>query len=144
MVWNVTNEQGQNVSGYYARLPDLLNGEWSEPMELDENRGLGIAIPSVYEYKDQVFILYNNGLDNLTAPVHWMRRSEDGGLTFTRHVRPFNNHIGRNGQFWFVVDSSDTLASVFWSTYSRWVSMASWTCMACGMQPGVVGNGKAH
>lgn len=113
VVWNVTNEQGQNVGGYYAQLSNVYGGEWSEAIELDTNRGLGIAIPAVYEFKGQVFILYNNGLSEVTAPVQWMRRSEDGGKTFTRPVRPFNNHIGRNGHFSFVVDSSEMLHLFF-------------------------------
>ncbi len=113
MVWNVTNNQGQNVTGYYAQLPEIQNGTWSEPKELDKNIGLGIAIPAVIEYQGEVIVLYNNGIDELTAPVHWMMRSSDGGQSWTRPIRPFVNHIGRNGHFSFVVDGDNRLYVYF-------------------------------
>ncbi|MFN8445504.1 MAG: sialidase family protein [Caldilineaceae bacterium] len=113
IVWNVTNVQGQNVTGFYAQLEDILEGGWSDPMTLDKNVGLGIAIPAVVEYQGQVIILYNNGLDEQTAPVHWMIRSSDGGKSWTRPVRPFVNHIGRNGHFSFVIDSEQHLYVFF-------------------------------
>jgi hypothetical protein len=112
-VWNVTDERGQNVMGYYAVMDSFETRQWSEPLELDKNVGLGIAIPQVTEYNGAVMIMYNNGVEGEVPPVMWFRMSRDGGKTFTEPMRPFTTHIGRNGVISFAEDSADTLHVFF-------------------------------
>ncbi|MBK8047619.1 MAG: hypothetical protein IPK16_11145 [Anaerolineales bacterium] len=114
MVWNVTDKTGKNVSGYYARLDQLTpEGEWSEAVSLAPSVQLGVAIPAVTEYDGEVFVMYNNGLGESAAPVQWFQRSSDGGKTWSEPIRPFPNHIGRNGSISFVRDGSGTLHVFF-------------------------------
>lgn len=113
LVWNVTDYFGQNVGGYYAQLNNLHDQVWSQPVSLDKQVGLGIAIPAVVEYGDSILILYNNGLEGQVAPVQWMLRSDDGGKTWSQPIRPFPNHIGRNGTISFVVDGANVLHVFF-------------------------------
>lgn len=112
-VWNVTNQNGQNVTGYYAKLDNLADRKWTEPVEIDKNVGLGIAIPAVTEYNGDVMLIYNNGLADTVSPVMWFKLSTDGGNRFSDPIRPFPEHIGRNGVISFVKDSDGTL-HVFW------------------------------
>ena len=112
-VWNVTNQNGQNLSGYYAKLDNLADRKWTEPVEIDKNVGLGIAIPAVTEYNGTVMLMYNNGLADTVSPVMWLKLSTDGGNRFSDPIRPFPDHIGRNGVISFIEDSGGTL-HVFW------------------------------
>ncbi len=112
-VWNVTNQNGQNVTGYYTQLDSLAARNWTEPVVLDNNVGLGIAIPAVTEYNGAVMLMYNNGLADTISPVMWFKLSTDGGQHFSDPIRPFPEHIGRNGAISFVQDSGGTL-HVFW------------------------------
>ena len=113
MVWNVTDFVGQNVGGYYAQLNNLHDQVWSQPMALDKQAGLGIAIPAVIEYEGSILILYNNGIEGQVSPVQWMLRSDDGGRTWSQPIRPFPTHIGRNGSISLVVDGANTLHVFF-------------------------------
>ena len=112
-VWNVTNKNGQNVAGYFAKLEPFLNGSGPNRVEFDKNVGLGIAVPAVTEYNGDVMLMYNNGLEGTVAPVMWFKQSSDGGNRFTDPMRPFPEHIGRNGVISFVEDGGGTL-HVFW------------------------------
>lgn len=38
------------------------------PVELDKSVGLGIAVPSVVEYHNEVYVFYNNGVPEGGAP----------------------------------------------------------------------------
>lgn len=113
VVWNVTDEQGQNVAGYYAYLDGIASRRWSEPKIIAPSVGLGFANPNLIEYQGSVFIIYNNGLEGQTAPVLWFVRSDNGGLTFSAPIRPFPDHIGRNGPVSFVVDGNGVLHAFF-------------------------------
>lgn len=118
MVWNVTDERGENVSGYYSNA-DVGLWSWQEPMQLDENRGLGIAIPNVVEHQNAVWIIYNNGFEEEVAPVQWTLVSYDGGLNWSNPIRPFADHIGRNGNIAFALDSREQLHVMFGQRYFR-------------------------
>jgi hypothetical protein len=113
LVWNVTDETGQNIMGYFAKMESLESKQWSEPMELDKNVGLGIAFPQVTEYDGKVMLIYNNGLEGQVPPVQWFRMSTDGGKLFDEPLHPFPTHIGRNGTVSFVEDSSGILHVFF-------------------------------
>jgi hypothetical protein len=112
-VWNITNKNGQNVTGYYTKLDNLTAKQWTEPVELDKSAGLGIAIPAVTEYEGNVMLMYNNGATDLVSPVMWFKMSSDGGDRFTEPLRAFPDHIGRNGVMSFVEDSGNTLHIFF-------------------------------
>lgn len=111
-VWNVVDERGANVAGYYARL-DATEIEWSRPSELDASVGLGIAVPQVIEVDNRVLIVYNNGAADQVAPVHWTRVSEDGGESWSSPLRSFPDHVGRNGVLSLLTDSNGTLHILF-------------------------------
>ncbi len=113
LVWNVTDLLGQNVGGYYAQMNNLQDQVWSQPMALDTQVGLGIAIPAVIEYEGSILILYNNGLEGQVPPVQWMLRSDDGGRTWSQPIHAFPTHIGRNGTISFVVDGANVLHVFF-------------------------------
>jgi hypothetical protein len=122
MVWNVVNFRGQNIAAYYAQLSSIEpgQGQWSEPILIDQNAGLGVAVPAVIEHQDVLYLFYNNGLANVNQDedakfvvTHWFRRSTDGGATWSEPITPFLKHIGRNGIFSFVVDGNDDLHVFF-------------------------------
>ena len=112
-VWNVTDKNGQNVGGYYAKLDSLAKKEWTKPIEIDKSIGLGIAIPAITEHDGNVIMIYNNGVPDFVSPVMWLKMSTDGGNRFTEPVRPFPDHIGRNGVISFAEDSGGTLHTFF-------------------------------
>ena len=113
VVWNVTDLLGQNVAAYYTQMDNLRDRRWSEPMVLDTPRGLGLAIPAVVEHKGQVIVFYNNGLEGQVPPVQWVRTSVVWGKNWSQPIRPFPNHIGRNGIISFAVDGADVLHVFF-------------------------------
>lgn len=101
-VWDVRNSEGQGRQINYARL-NLDEGQWSEPTELSAvEAGYGVLNPAVIEYSDMVFVSYNQ------TPKIVIRRSSDGGQTWTEPVEPFR-HVGVNGIMSFATDSSDKL-----------------------------------
>jgi hypothetical protein len=112
-VWNVTDKNGQNVGGYFAKMEKIADKKWTKPVELAESVGLGIAIPAITEYNGNVMLIYNNGEGEEVAPVMWFKMSTDGGERFTGPLKAFPDHIGRNGVISFVEDSADTLHVFF-------------------------------
>lgn len=112
-VWNVVDAQGTNITGYYARFEGFADSQWSTPIELDQSVGHGVSVPSIVEWDGELIIIYNNGLSDEVAPVMWMRRSKDGGNTWSTPVLAFPSHRGRNGAVSFVIDSANTLHALF-------------------------------
>lgn len=111
-VWNVVDAEGQNQAGYYAQF-DLVTKVWQSPASLGESIGAGIAQPSAIETEQGVFLIYNNGIQGAVAPVLWMRRSFDGGSTWSAPVQVAPGYRGRNGAVSFVVDSNGVLHGLF-------------------------------
>jgi hypothetical protein len=108
-VWNVVDEIGHNVTGYYARLK-IHSGGFTNLLEIDEgigvDEGMGIANPSVIEHAGQIIIAYNNGIPpNGVPPTNWTKQSNDGGESWTERMRISSEHVGRNGVISFVKDS---------------------------------------
>lgn len=105
-VWNVYNISGQGRGIYYARSMDGV--EWSDPILLaDAREGLGTMTPTIIEYKDSLFAIYN------LPPKIRMRRSINDGLTWSDLVTLFPRHIGVNGSLSAVVDGGDTMHLFF-------------------------------
>jgi hypothetical protein len=116
-VWNVVDTSGHNRSAYYTNL-NITTRQWSQPIEFDMgigiNAGMGIANPAVIEHKGEVLLIYNNGIPPTgVPPTQWFIRSSDDGKNWTRPVRPFANHVGRNGTVSYVVDSEEKLHIIF-------------------------------
>lgn len=98
-IWDVRNRSGQGREINYARL-NLGDKHWSEPVTLAEvEAGYGVLLPTIAEHRGELFVAYN-GVS--------MRRSSDGGQTWTDPVKPFRQ-VGVNGTMSFVVDSNDNL-----------------------------------
>jgi len=111
-VWDVVDARGRQIGGYYARLDGT--GNWSDPFPLDESRGHGVANPAVIETEDDgIIVIYNNGVEGAVAPVMWMRRSLDRGLTWSSPVQAAPSHRGRNGVVSLVVDSAGQIHWLF-------------------------------
>jgi hypothetical protein len=105
-VWNVYNIAGQGRGIYYARSRDGF--EWSDPVLLaDAREGLGTMTPTIVEYQDALFVIYN------LPPKIRMRRSMDDGVTWADLVTLFPRHVGVNGSLSTVVDGNDTLHLFF-------------------------------
>lgn len=116
-VWNVVDPTGHNIAGYYDNL-NLKAKLWSTPLQFDKSIGtevgMGIANPTVIEYKNEVFITYNNGIPpSGVPPSQWYMRSFDEGKTWTVPLRISPLHVGRNGVSSFVVDSDNVLHLIF-------------------------------
>ena len=102
-VWNVNNRSGTGETIYYSRLSaDRL--QWSEPIELAVVDGYSAAWPSVIEHNNELFVIYQNS----QPATRWMRKSFDGGETWTDPVRPFP-HVGEYAHAALVVDSNNQL-----------------------------------
>jgi hypothetical protein len=105
-VWNVYNVSGQGRGIYYARSEDGIAWSDSLPLAVAQD-GLGTMTPTIIEYKDSLFVVYN------MPPKISMRRSMDDGLTWSDLVMLFPRHIGVNGSLSAVIDSADTLHLFF-------------------------------
>ncbi|MCX6043815.1 MAG: sialidase family protein [Chloroflexi bacterium] len=112
-VWNYVDKLGRNVAAYYAEMADVKTMQWSKPVDVDKSVGLGVAALSLIEYHGEVYVFYNNGISKEVAPVLWVRRTSDHGVTWSNPLRPFPSHIGRNGAVSIVVDSEDIMHIFF-------------------------------
>jgi len=107
LTWGVANRTGNSEAVYYLQI-DLETQTWTEPFQLAQAIGYEADTPSVIVYDDEILVVYHN--DRPTT--RWMRRSADGGLTWTEPVRLFP-HVGSNGPASFAVDSGGTLHMFF-------------------------------
>jgi hypothetical protein len=117
LVWHVVNERGHSANGYYAQM-DLENGRWSKPILIDEGigveAGMGVMNPAIIEYNGKIIVAYNNGIPpDGVPPTNYYRISEDNGQTWTERSRISREHVGRNGELSFVVDSNNQLYLFF-------------------------------
>jgi hypothetical protein len=98
-VWDVRDVGGNGRQINYASL-NIRDRQWSEPVALAEvQTGYGVLIPTVVEYQGDVIVAYSGVT---------IRRSSDGGRTWTEPLSPFRQ-VGVNGTMSFVVDSNDNL-----------------------------------
>lgn len=116
-VWYVVNYKGNNVSAYYANF-DMNSDQWHGLIQLAEgfgiDVGMGISNMSVIEYDQKVFVVYNNGIPpNGVPPAEWMIVSRDYGSTWSDPIRPFPQHVGRNGVISLLIDGENNLQMFF-------------------------------
>lgn len=103
LVWTSSNEQGIGDMVLYSRL-DPDSKQWNDPVVIAERKEGDYSADwgSVAEYQNQLFVLYQNS----TPATRWMRRSTDGGNTWSDPVLPFN-YVGEYGHVAYVVDSGN-------------------------------------
>ena len=115
--WNVVDSLGHNQAGFYAHF-ESNKSNLSDPIEFAKgvgiDAGMGIRYPEIIEYQGEVIIMYNNGIPPTGVPPgEWFVRSKDGGKTWSPQIRAFHQHVGRNGDISFVVDSKGSLHVLF-------------------------------
>ncbi len=102
-IWNVVDMSGQGRTIYYAKF-DLAEKSWSDPATLATSEsGLGVMHPAIIETDTNIFAVY------IVTPKVVMRRSQDGGETWSEPIEPFGRHIGVNGTLSLVTDSAGEL-----------------------------------
>lgn len=104
-VWALVNDTGNGDIIYYSRL-DPATRQWSQPFVLatrDEG-DYEVDWPSIVSHQDQLIVVYNDS----NPATRWMRRSFDGGATWTDPVLPFN-HVGEYAHAAYAVDSGGYL-----------------------------------
>jgi hypothetical protein len=105
-IWGVYTPTAQGRGVYYTQSSDGI--EWSEPVRLAEAQdGLGLQKPTIFEYNDTFFLVYNKSLKIM------MRRSSDQGATWDEPALGFPRHVGVNGDMALVVDSNNGLHLFF-------------------------------
>ena len=104
-VWDVTNRAGIAETLYYARLGK--DQPWSFPMVMGTLKECHYKtnMASIVSYTNTLFLMYNCG----APPQRWLRRSSDGGLTWTEPVNSFSSLVGENGIPVLLIDSSNRL-----------------------------------
>ena len=75
--------------------------------------------PAIIEYNGELIVTYMDGtIPTGVPPTQWMRRSFDGGNTWTAPVRPFP-HVGEYGASQMVIDSAGILHIVLAARVGR-------------------------
>jgi hypothetical protein len=104
-VWSVVNNRGLGEVVFYARY-DINAVSWSNPITLVTRVGGDFEAdqPAIIAHEDEIIVVYQYGF----PATRWMRRSFDGGFTWSDPVQPFS-HVGTYGQVTFLVDSANNL-----------------------------------
>lgn len=108
-VWSVNDLSGRGTAIEYARL-EAGHTQWDEPMMLavQEEGDYQAAWPAIGMNQQDLFVIYLKG-----SPVkRMMRRSRDGGQTWTKPVLAFPSE-GEYGWADFAVDSAGALHVLF-------------------------------
>lgn len=106
-VWSLADETGNSRAVYYARL-ESEREQWSDPVILAQAIEYEADTANIIDYQGQLFVIYHNGFPT----TRWMRRSGDGGDTWTEPVRLFEQ-VGSNGAAAMVVDGDNKLHMFF-------------------------------
>jgi hypothetical protein len=107
-VWAHNNQSGQGREIYYARL-GADHKSWSAPLLLastNEDKLGQVTEPSIIGYGGELIVFYSEWPGS--SPKRVMRRSFDGGRTWTDAVAPFAS-LGQYGETDFVIDNDGVL-----------------------------------
>jgi hypothetical protein len=105
VVWSLVGVRGIGEAVYYSRS-SFAGSPWSASYalaELDEGE-YSTNFPSIIEHNNEIFVVYQDS----SPATRWMRRSTDGGRTWTAPVRPFL-HEGEYEAAVLLEDGSQTL-----------------------------------
>lgn len=105
VVWTVNNDIGNGEAVFYAQL-EANHKQWSEPVILAERQEDEYEAdwPAIISHNGELIVIYND-----SAPAtRWMRRSLNGGQTWTEPIKPFPSE-GEYGHPLFLVDSENVL-----------------------------------
>lgn len=104
-VWSLVGTEGVGLELTYSRWAPTTR-QWSRPatLALREPGEYSINWPTLLAFGDELMLIYQ---DSFPA-TRWMRRSLDGGGTWTAPVRPFP-HIGEYENAILLKDSADQL-----------------------------------
>jgi len=119
-VWAMLEDTGLGNKVYYSHR-DVESGEWSNPYLIAAKEGNDYAAdwPAIIEYEGELIVMYMDGtIPTGVPPTQWMRRSSDGGNTWSTPVRPFP-HVGEYGASQMVVDSAGVLHIILASRVGR-------------------------
>jgi hypothetical protein len=112
LVWAVQNKtSGNAVTVNYAKLEEGREA-WNTPIILAQIDGTPSGAPSIIAYQHELFVIHFAPNSEGTSMTRYMRRSSDGGQTWTEPTHLFP-HIGNNGPASLVVDSSNTMHMFF-------------------------------
>ena len=103
VVWSVVNQAGTGEAVYYSRL-EADHVHWSDPISLATVENYSADWANIIYYNHELMAIYMNS----SPATRWMRRSIDGGQTWTDRVLPFN-YVGEYGFVSYIIDSSNTL-----------------------------------
>ena len=104
-VWGIVNQNGVGEAIRYSHLgPDLAH--WTEPIDLttQSSKEVSTGAPSIIADGNELIAIYQDS----QPPTKWMRRSEDGGKTWSAPVRPFSQIGGYESAF-LVKDSNNII-----------------------------------
>jgi hypothetical protein len=107
VAWSVADTTGNSEAVYYTRL-DVVSQRWKDPIVLAEAIGFEADTPAIIEYENELIVIYHND----SPTTRWMKRSFDGGDTWTEPVRLFE-HVGTNGAASLVIDGDNVLHMFF-------------------------------
>lgn len=113
-VWNVVNRRAWGVSLYFTTY-DFTTRRWNDPTEIAQGAEggiLGVQSASLIEHDGDIFVMYDNGILD-QGVIRLVRRSSDGGRTWSEPIRPFAELVGGNGPAAFVTDSNGDLRVFF-------------------------------
>lgn len=109
-VWTVVNKGGNGEAVYYARFEPDRN-EWSLPITLQDVKGNDYEADwaTILPFNNELFVIYNYGF----PPFRWMRRSTDGGDSWSAPVKAISSLKGENGHPVLMIDSNQVMHMIF-------------------------------
>lgn len=115
--WDVVNSRGLGDEVQYARR-GAGQTNWSAPVtlalrETEHAMGFGAAWPALVEHQGQLFLFYEDGTGAVgIPPAMWVRRSSDGGATWSAAEQPFPQ-VGGYEQALLLEDGAGVLHAFF-------------------------------
>jgi len=109
-VWSIVSDRAIGQEIYYAKR-DVDSAQWSTPYRIAAREGNDYAADwaSIIEFNDELILMYMDGSKPSGIPPNrWMRRSRDGGQTWSPPLQTFS-HVGEYGSAVMLIDSNQTL-----------------------------------